>query len=69
MKMYRVMTGKYKCHMACNSYKIHNVERMFWGDTEVYVLQKNDFWSISMKFLPMGEGTSSGMPYHFTQYQ
>ena len=38
--MYRVMTGKYKCHMACNSYKIHDVEKMVWGDTEVYKLQK-----------------------------
>ena len=51
--MYRVMRGKYKCHMACNSYKIHDVEKMFVGDTEVYILQ-NDFWSISMKFLPHG---------------
>ena len=41
--MYRVMTGKYKCHMACNSYKIHDVEKMFLGDTEVYILQKMIF--------------------------
>ena len=37
---YRVMTGKYKCHMACNSY---DVEKMFMGDTEVYTLQKMIF--------------------------
>ena len=40
LKMYRIMTGKYKCHMACNSYKIHDVERMSLGHIEVYVLQK-----------------------------
>ena len=41
--MYRLMTEKYKCHMACNSYKIHDVEKMFLGDTEVYILQKMIF--------------------------
>ena len=41
--MYRVMTGKCKCHIACNSYKIHDVDKMFLGDTEVYILQKMIF--------------------------
>ena len=40
MNIYRIMRGKCKCYIAHNSYKIHNVEKMFWGDTEVYVLQK-----------------------------
>ena len=40
IKMYRVMAEKYKCHMVCNGHKIHDVEKMFWGVTEVYVLQK-----------------------------
>ena len=65
--MYRVMTGKYKCHMACNSNKIHDVEKMFWG-IQKYMYAKNDFWTISMKFLPIEEGSSSAMPYHFTHY-
>ena len=41
--MYRVMTGKYKCQMACNSYKIHDVEKIFLGDTEVDIQQKMIF--------------------------
>ena len=43
MKIYRVMRGKCKCYMACNSYKINDVEKMFLGDTEVYILQKMIF--------------------------
>ena len=41
--MYRVMTGKYKCHMACSSYKIHDVEKMFWG-IQKYMCCKNLFF-------------------------
>ena len=40
MKIYRVMRGECKCYMACNSYKINDVEKCFWRDTEVYILQK-----------------------------
>ena len=40
MEIYREMRGKCKCDMAHNSYKINDVEKMFLGDTEVYVLQK-----------------------------
>ena len=40
MKIYREMRGKCKCDMAHNSYKINDVEKMFWGDTGVYILQK-----------------------------
>ena len=32
------MRGKCECYMAPNSYKINDVEKMFWGDTEVYIL-------------------------------
>ena len=31
MKIYRVMRGECKCYMACNSHKIHDVEKMFLG--------------------------------------
>ena len=67
MHIYREVRGKCKFDIALNSYKINDVEKMFWGDTEVYILQKK-FWSISMKFLPLGEGSSSAMPYNFTHY-
>ena len=40
MKIYRVIREECTCYMACNSYKIHDVEKMFWGGTEVYILQK-----------------------------
>ena len=64
------MRGKCKFYMALDSYKINHVEKMFWGNTEAYVLQKKkkDFWSISMKFLLLGEGSSSAMPYDLTIY-
>ena len=60
--MYRVMRGKYKCHMACNSNKTHDVEKMFLRGYRSICTAKNDFWTISMKFLPMGEGSLSAMP-------
>ena len=31
MKIYRVMRGECKCYVACNSYKIHDVKKMFLG--------------------------------------
>ena len=58
------MRGKGKCYMAYNSYRMHNVEKYFWGYRSIHTV-KNDFWTTSMKFLPMGEGSSSAMPYHF----
>ena len=39
---------------------------MFLGHTEVYILQKKDFLTVSMKWHPMAEGSSSGMPCHYT---
>ena len=33
--------------MADNSYKINDVEKMFWGDTQVYILQKMIFGHIN----------------------
>ena len=39
----REMRGNCKWYMAYNSYKINDVEKMFLGDTEVYVLQKTIF--------------------------
>ena len=55
--------------MAHNSYKINDVEKMFLGRYTSICTAKNDFWTISMKYLPMGEGSSSAMPYHFTHYE
>ena len=43
MQICREMRGKCKFHMALNSNKINDVEKMFWGDTEVYILQKTIF--------------------------
>ena len=40
MQIYREMRGKCKFYMALNSYKINHIEKMFQGDTQVYVLQK-----------------------------
>ena len=34
------MRGQCKCCMALNSYKINDIEKMFLGDTQVYILQK-----------------------------
>ena len=64
--MNRELRSKCTCDMASHAYKTNDVEKMFWGDTEEYELQKNDFWTISMKFLPIGEENSSAMPCHFT---
>ena len=38
MKIYRVNREECTCYMACNSHQIHDVEKCFWGDTEVYIL-------------------------------
>ena len=44
MKIYRVIKEECTCYMACNSHKIHHdVEKIFWGDTEVYIQQKMIF--------------------------
>ena len=48
------MRGKCKCYMVHNFYKINDVEKMFFeGYTSIHTA-KNDFWTISMKCLPMG---------------
>ena len=62
MKMYRVIREECTFDMACNSHKIHDVEEMFLGRYRSIHTAKNDFWTISMKYLPMGEGTSFAMP-------
>ena len=62
------MRGKCKCDMAHNSYKIHDVEKnVFWGIHNIHTA-KTDFWTMPMKCLPMGEGSSYAMPYYFTHY-
>ena len=66
--MYRVIREECTCYMACNSHKIHDVEKMFLGRYRSIQSVKMIFWTISMKYLPMGEGTSSAMPYYITQY-
>ena len=43
MKIYRVIREECTCDMACNSHKCHDVEKVFWGDTEVYTLQRMIF--------------------------
>ena len=58
------MRGKGKHYMAHNPYKMNDVEKIYRSIHTV----KNDFWTISMKFLPMGEANSCAMPYHFTHY-
>ena len=67
MKIYRVIREECTCYMACNSYKIHD-EKMFLGRYRSIHTAKNNFWTMSMKCLAMGEGTSFAMPYHFTHY-
>ena len=59
------MRWKCKCYMAHNSYKINDVEKMFMGGYRSINTAKNDFWTTSLKFLPMGEGS---MQCHFTNY-
>ena len=39
------MAGKCKCDMDHNAYKINDVEKMFFGDTQVYIMQKIIFGS------------------------
>ena len=41
--MYTVMTGKWKCNMAPNSYKIHDVEKNVFGGYRSIHTAKNDF--------------------------
>ena len=43
IKMYRVMTRKQKCHMASNSYKIHDVEKNVFGAYKSIYTAKKDF--------------------------
>ena len=57
MKIYSVIREECTCYMACNSHQIHDVEKMFLGRYRSIHTAKNDFWTISMKYLPMGEGT------------
>ena len=40
IKINREMRRKCRCDMAHHSHKMNDVEKMFWEDTEVYVLQK-----------------------------
>ena len=43
MKINREMRSKCTCDMAYHSTKMNDAEKCFWGDTEVYVLQKMIF--------------------------
>ena len=67
MQIGREMRGKCKFQMPLNSCKIDDGKKMFWG-IEKYMHCKNYFRSMSITFLPMGEGGSSAMPCHFTHY-
>ena len=51
MKTYRVIREKCTCYITCHSHQIHDVEKMFWGDTEIYIWQK-------VIFGPHSENTS-----------
>ena len=53
--------------MTHNSYKMNDVKNIFGGYRSILPV-KNDFWTVSMKFLPMGEKSSSAKPYHFTHF-
>ena len=53
--------------MAHNSYKMNDVEKTFGGIQE-YMYCKKWFLDYINEILPMGEGSSSAMPYHFTHY-
>ena len=68
MKVYSVIREECTCYMACNSHQIHDVDSIFLGGCRSIHTAKNDFWTISMKYLPMGEGTSSATPYYFTYH-
>ena len=52
--------------MASHSYKMHDAEKMFLGIYRSICTAKNDFWTISIKFLTIEEDNSFTMPYHFT---
>ena len=50
--------------MAHNSYNIHYAEKMFWGNTEVYILQKMIFEPYQWNASPLGKGAH--LVYHIT---
>ena len=56
MDIYRVIREECTCYMAYNPHHIHDVEKMFLGRYRSIHTAKNDFWTISMKYLPMAEG-------------
>ena len=68
MKIYRVIREKCTCYMACNSHQIYDVEKMFLGRYRNIHMTKNNFGTTSIKYLPIGEETSSAMPYYITHY-
>ena len=37
------MRKKCTCNMACHSYKMNNVDKMFWGGYRSICTAKNDF--------------------------
>ena len=66
--MYRRRQGNINVMWLAIPTKFMMLKKMFFGGYRSICTAKNDFWTISMKFLPMGEGSSSAMPYHFTHY-
>ena len=68
MKIYRVIREECTCYMVCYTHQIYDVENIFLGTYRSIHTVKNYFWTISMKYLPMGQGTSSAMPYHCTHH-
>ena len=63
MKIYRVIREECKCYMACNTYQIHDIENIFLRRYSSIHTVQNDFFTISMKYLLMGQGISLAMPY------
>ena len=57
MKIYRVIREGYTCYMARNTHQIHDIENIFLGRYRSIHTVQNDFSTISMKYLPMGQGT------------
>ena len=57
MEVYRVIREECTCYMACNTHQIHNIENIFLGRYRSIHTVQNDFSTISMKCLPIGQGT------------
>ena len=65
IKINREFRTKGRCDMDNHACKMHDVEK-FWEVYRSICTAKNDFWTISIKFLTIKEENSFTMPYHFT---